>query len=275
MTGQPSMSAETVVSADPTTAFRAFTEEIDEWWLAGPINYHDASRAVGLRCEPGVGGRLVEVYDTATGDGLELGRITVWEPGRRLVWTSSIDDIEMTVRFQPTDVGTRVVVEGHLPSDGQDKGGSAWVRVVPTWLAAWCTRRDQPRPERPAVGRLAVAVSYQRPVTCARWINDVLGFESTLPLPSDDDAPHQWIEFRFGGGLLIVLKSQLATDTAAATVPWLFVDDLDAHHSRATTAGAEIVDDIHQHGYRAYTLADPEGRHWTIAQALPALSYLD
>jgi uncharacterized glyoxalase superfamily protein PhnB len=102
----------------------------------------------------------------------------------------------------------------------------------------------------------------------------VLGLQSTLPLPSDDDAPHQWIEFRFGGAILVVLKSQSPTDSAANTVPWLFVDDLDAHHDRATQAGAEVIEDIHQHGYRAYTLADPEGHHWTIAQTLPAINYL-
>ena len=44
------------VSVDPATAFTAFTEEIDLWWVRGPINYFDSGRAVGMRCEPGVGG---------------------------------------------------------------------------------------------------------------------------------------------------------------------------------------------------------------------------
>ena len=46
-------------------------------------------RALAMRCETGVGGRLLEVYDDASGDTLELARITAWEPGRRLGWRSS------------------------------------------------------------------------------------------------------------------------------------------------------------------------------------------
>jgi uncharacterized glyoxalase superfamily protein PhnB len=52
-------------------------------------------------------------------------------------------------------------------------------------------------------------------------------------------------------------------------VPWVFVDDLDAHLERARRHGATIVSGIRQHGYRAYEAADLEGHHWTFAQARP------
>ena len=94
------------VAVDSATAFTAFTEELDQCWVRGPVNYFDFSRAIGTRCEPGVGGRLVEVYDEATGDGLELGLITVWEPGVALAWKSSLDDVEISVRFTPVEAGT-------------------------------------------------------------------------------------------------------------------------------------------------------------------------
>lgn len=68
-------------------AFAAFTEELDLWWVRGPINHMASGRVVAMRCEPGVGGRLLEVYED---DALELGRITVWEPGQRLAWDSSL-----------------------------------------------------------------------------------------------------------------------------------------------------------------------------------------
>jgi uncharacterized protein YndB with AHSA1/START domain len=42
---------------------------------------------VGLRFEPFVGGRFLEVYDEATGEGFEIGRVTDWQPGRRLAYT--------------------------------------------------------------------------------------------------------------------------------------------------------------------------------------------
>ena len=42
------MNATVVVSADPQTAFRIFTEEIDSWWERGPHNFYDARRAVAI-----------------------------------------------------------------------------------------------------------------------------------------------------------------------------------------------------------------------------------
>ena len=89
-----SVSAEVEVAVDAPTAFSAFTEEMDRWWVRGPINFFDASRAVAMTCEPGVGGRILEVYDEAAGDALEL------------CWQSSVDDVVIDVRFDPTDGGT-------------------------------------------------------------------------------------------------------------------------------------------------------------------------
>ena len=60
-----SASAAVTVPVEPMTAFTAFTDEIDSWWVRGPINFFDSGRAVGMRIEPGVGGRLLEMYDEA------------------------------------------------------------------------------------------------------------------------------------------------------------------------------------------------------------------
>jgi hypothetical protein len=46
------------VAANPLTAFTAFTDELDLWWVRGPINAYDSGRLVEMRCEPGVGGRI-------------------------------------------------------------------------------------------------------------------------------------------------------------------------------------------------------------------------
>jgi len=121
MTEARSVSAAVEVPVDPATAFTAFTDELDLWWVRGPINYFDAARAVAMVCEPGVGGRLIEVYDAATGEGLELGRITVWEPGSRLSWTSSVDDVEIDVRFVPFSSGTVVRLTATIPAGGKDQ----------------------------------------------------------------------------------------------------------------------------------------------------------
>ncbi len=269
------------VAVEPATAFTAFTEELDLWWVRGPINYFDSSRALGMRCEPGVGGRLIEVYDGATGDGLELGRITVWVPGVALAWKSSVDDVEINVRFVPTATGTDVTVEATIPVAGTDRGGTAWVRVVPKWFPAWCARRGTAARPQPALGRLAVGVYYAKPAAAARWLVAAFGFESPGGLPEGPDPlpegehGHPWIELRVGNCSLMVFKHDGANPEQAPPPThetWVFVDDLDAHLSRARAAGATIVRGIRQTGFRSYAAEDLEGRRWTFAQALASQS---
>jgi uncharacterized glyoxalase superfamily protein PhnB len=55
-------------------------------------------------------------------------------------------------------------------------------------------------------------------------------------------------------------------------MPWAYVDDLDAHFAHAKAGGAEIVSEIQQHGYRAYTAEDLEGHRWTFVQARPTMA---
>src|SRR5437660_7140983 len=69
------VSASVEVALDPVNAFAVFTEEINRWWRPGPMNWNDSARAVGIHIEPGVGGRWIEVYDEATGEGFECGRL--------------------------------------------------------------------------------------------------------------------------------------------------------------------------------------------------------
>jgi Activator of Hsp90 ATPase homolog 1-like protein len=104
------------VRVDPAAAFHAFTEEIDEWYGSGPYSWNDPQRAVGIRFEPGLGGRLVEIWDRATGEGYDMGRVIAWEPGRRVAWTfrnvhMQAETTEVDVRFEETEHGTRVTLE--------------------------------------------------------------------------------------------------------------------------------------------------------------------
>ena len=47
-----------------------------------------------------MGGRLIEVDDASTGDGLTVGEIVVWEPGTRLMFVDT-RKTEIDVRFEP------------------------------------------------------------------------------------------------------------------------------------------------------------------------------
>ncbi len=172
------------VAVDPDTAFAAFTEELDLWWVRGP----------------------------AAGDALELGVITVWEPGKRLGWRSSVDDVSIDISFEPAGDGCLVRVQASIPAGGQDRGGTAWVRVTPKWFGPWCARRDSVPREVRDLARLALGVSYARPAAAARWLAGVFGFTSPDPLPEGPDPlgdgahGHPWIEFRLGDSSLMIFK---------------------------------------------------------------------
>jgi uncharacterized glyoxalase superfamily protein PhnB len=265
------------VATDPLTAFTAFTDELDLWWVRGPINAYDTGRLVEMRCEPGVGGRILEVYDADSGEGLELARITVWEPGRRLAWKSSLDDVTIDVRFDPTATGTIVRLEATVSEGGEDRGGSSFVSVTPSWFGAWMGRRDTAAREAHDLARVALTLHYARPAAAARWLADAFGFESPNTLPegddplSDDAHGFPWIEFHVGNtSLMIEPLAGPPVDHARVThVPWVFVDELEVHLARARENGATIVQDIERHGFTSYVALDLEGRRWRFAQARP------
>ena len=269
-----SVSSEVTVGVPPPTAFSVFTEEIDRWWVRGPINFWDGARAIGMRCEPGVGGRLLELYSEDASDALELGRITDWQPGSRLAWSSSVDDVEVEVRFEPVQGGTRVLVTATIPPGGADRGGTAWVRVTPGWLGAWCERRESAPRVPPDMARLALALYYSQPAAAARWLTDAFGFVTELDLPAEDTGYEQsWLELRSANVSFMIfrLDGQRREDAAVTHVPWLFVDDLDDHFEQARRHGARIRSEIHQHGYRSYEAEDLEGNKWIFAQARPTM----
>ncbi len=125
--------------ADPLRTFQAFTEEIALWWqpnglfrVGAPIGgfpkrdfladssvtLAKASVSTGdgrLAFEPGVGGRLYTTFED--GSTFEIGRVSVWEPGRRLVFAwrqasfSADQSTEVEVTFEAAGHETRVSIE--------------------------------------------------------------------------------------------------------------------------------------------------------------------
>jgi hypothetical protein len=116
VTSTDSATVTTVVAVDPATAFEVFTEEVDAWWKHGPRYRAGGDRKSTMRFEPGVGGRLLEVYDEEVLESYELGRVRVWKPGERLTFQMRGRDLgpgegtEVEIRFEKVDAGTRVTV---------------------------------------------------------------------------------------------------------------------------------------------------------------------
>jgi hypothetical protein len=132
MSEETRVCALTTVPIPPDEAFVLFTEEVDNWWRHGP-RYRAAinGREGVMRFEPGEGGRLLEVYGDATDEVFELGRILVWEPGKRLVFLIGGRDFapdewtEVEIRFERVARGARVSIE-HYGFDALGPNHSVW-----------------------------------------------------------------------------------------------------------------------------------------------------
>jgi uncharacterized glyoxalase superfamily protein PhnB len=258
------MSAEIDVDTDPATAFKVFTEEYDQWWGNGPIDAYESWRLVERRIEPGVGGRVLEDYGD---EERVLGTITVWEPGARLAWTTR-NDVTIEVTFAAFSQGTRVTVTGVVPDGVDGTAQLSMVRMAPQWFPRHLERRHH-EGSLPEPGRLGIALRSNSPAATARWLAEVFQLECTADIPeTEGDPDYTWIEFRIGNGMLVLWGGggAIGTDT-----PIVYVEDLKAHFEHARTAGATIVTPIVEHGYRAYTAQDCEGRHWQFMQAGPRI----
>ena len=118
MTDQAIAAAEATIDVplDPMAAFDLYTRGIDRWWRLGTYYWNDGARAKGLRFEPHAGGRFIEVYDAATGEGFEIGRVQRWEPGeflsytwREANWPAEAQTL-VEVTFSSISSGTRVAL---------------------------------------------------------------------------------------------------------------------------------------------------------------------
>jgi uncharacterized protein YndB with AHSA1/START domain len=136
-----------LVAVEPALAWQVFTEEIDQWWRRGAKFRHAGARRGFLHIEPGVGGRLLESFETGAGTQVfETGRITTWEPPARLVFEWRVanfapaEKTEVEVRFEPSPSGTLVTVThrgwaairpDHPARHGQEV--AAFIRSLGLW----------------------------------------------------------------------------------------------------------------------------------------------
>lgn len=126
-------------------AFHRFTAEIADWW---PLSTHSvgADKANTVTFEGRVGGRLFETLQDGTE--AEWGRVTAWEPPRRVAFTWHPGRTEETrqeveVTFRSDGAGTRVelVHTGweripEKPREMRDRYDSGWDHVLARFIEA-------------------------------------------------------------------------------------------------------------------------------------------
>jgi uncharacterized protein YndB with AHSA1/START domain len=140
-----SVSVSRIVNADPDRAFRLFTEEVGAWYRVDSYTVRDPRRTVTLQFEPFVGGRFIDVYDPGTGEGVELGRIQVWEPPHRLQFIDH-RDCEVEVSFAAAANGTRVTIEqrglDQLPTDVAHHVREHGWHTITGWFADYLNPKE-------------------------------------------------------------------------------------------------------------------------------------
>jgi uncharacterized protein YndB with AHSA1/START domain len=101
------------LTVGPERAFEVFTQRMGEWW---PLQTHSIAedKAVGIRFEGWVGGKVFEVVDDGTE--WEWAFVLAWDPPHRLVlaWHPTPEpavSTEVEIRFNAIEGGTRVELE--------------------------------------------------------------------------------------------------------------------------------------------------------------------
>lgn len=132
------------VAVPPDSAFRVFTEEIDQWWRTGRKFRIRGKRPGRIYFEPGPSGRLFETFEAPSGSRtFEVGKVTIWEPPERLAleWRGvNFKPGEKTfveVTFEPMRDGTTVTVRhsgwSALPAEHPARHGlegAAFTRTI-------------------------------------------------------------------------------------------------------------------------------------------------
>jgi uncharacterized glyoxalase superfamily protein PhnB len=139
------------------------------------------------------------------------------------------------------------------------------------------------KPTPPNWPRISSSLYYDEPRAAIDWLCEAFGFELRL-LVEGDGGRVEHSELTFGEGLIMVcgakekfpyIRPPGQAGGANTQNMMVYVDDVEAHCSRARAAGAVIVHEPEDHDYggeywadRGYEVRDPGGHHWWFVQRL-------
>ncbi len=104
-----------------------------------------------------------------------------------------------------------------------------------------------------------------------RFLVQAFGFEETVVYADGDRVAHAQLSWPLGGGVMLGSGRPEGEDDPWPLRPGTFgayvvTDDPDALFARATAAGAQVTQELHdtEYGSRDFAVRDPEGNHWSF-----------
>jgi uncharacterized glyoxalase superfamily protein PhnB len=117
-------------------------------------------------------------------------------------------------------------------------------------------------------------IPYRDAGAMVEWLSDAYGFEKQR-IVKGENGELEHAQLAFGDSIIIVVRLEAARLERLLVHPdqiggvetqacYLALSDIDAHYTRATTRGAEIISGIEgkDRGDRGYVSRDPEGHIW-------------
>jgi uncharacterized glyoxalase superfamily protein PhnB len=118
-------------------------------------------------------------------------------------------------------------------------------------------------------------VTYQNVADAIAWLTKAFGFKEHYRYGE----PISGAQMHLGNAWIMLKRAragnaspaQLGYGTQSLTV---FVEDVEAHFQRAKSAGAKILEDLHEtvYGELQYAAADLDGHHWLFSRHARDLS---
>jgi len=130
----------------------------------------------------------------------------------------------------------------------------------------------------PGYPRVSPYLLYEDAEAAVEYLQESFGFELRLSQKGAAGRAHN--ELVLGDDGLVMLgqagegfSSPRTLDAFPPSMIHVYVDDVEALHTRATDAGAEVTDlEVSPAGDRRFTATDPEGQLWVFAQRIGSAS---
>ena len=124
---------------------------------------------------------------------------------------------------------------------------------------------------------ICTVLRYRDAVAALSWLAEAFGLEERMRVPGDSPEQIAHAQLTFGGSMIMLSTWRDDEIGALQTIPealagrvtgsvYVVVDDADAHHARAVSAGARVMlpPRDEPYGGRGYTCRDLEGHIWSF-----------